>query len=286
MLAPSSRPQSGLARSLKEGGKAKGKVARAKGLQERILPCGWLGLVRQVLLFAGAYMSYSVVRAIAEVNNTVPFDHATDIIHLERSLHIFVEPAIQSWAMSSHALMDVSSWLYVNAQTTVAITALVYIYLRHNKAYYPLRNKLVISMAIALIGYVVFPTAPPRFLPEWGFVDTVANFTSVTGAHGNASMTGLVNPYAAVPSMHVAFALMIGWQLSKLVRTKALKVFWALYPLIITFVVIATANHFIFDVATGALTAGLSAYGARRLQWLRPLAWRRRSLAAPAGAGG
>lgn len=279
MLASSSRPQAALGRSLE----AKGTK---KGLQEIVLPCGWLDLARQVLLFAGAYMSYSIVRAIAEVNNTVPFDHASEIIHLERSLHIFVEPAIQSWAMSSHALMDVSSWLYVNAQTTVAITALVYIYLRHNKAYYPLRNKLMISMLIALIGYVVFPTAPPRFLPEWGFVDTVANFTSVTGAHGDASMTGLVNPYAAVPSMHVAFALMIGWQLAKLVRIRALKVFWAIYPLIITFVVIATANHFVFDVATGALTAGLSAYGARRLQWLGPLAWRLRSLAAPAGAGG
>ncbi|HEY1687442.1 MAG TPA: phosphatase PAP2 family protein [Solirubrobacteraceae bacterium] len=278
MLAPPSRPQTALRRSL--------KARSTKQLQEKILPAGWLDLIRQVLLFAGAYMSYSVVRAVAEVNNTVPFDHASEIIHLERSLHIFVEPAIQSWAMSSHALMDIASWLYVNAQTTVAITALVYIYLRHNKAYYPLRNRLVISMLIALIGYVVFPTAPPRFLPEWGFVDTVANLTSVTGAHGSASMTGLVNPYAAVPSMHVAFALMIGWQLARLVRFRALKVFWALYPLIITFVVIATANHFIFDVAMGALTAGVSAYGARRLEWLRPLAWRLRSLAAPAGAGG
>ena len=75
----------------------------------------------------------------------------------------------------------------------------------------------MIAMAIALVGYTVFPTAPPRFMPEWGFIDTVSDFTGVHVSHASASMTALFNPYAAVPSMHVAFALMIGWPLARLV---------------------------------------------------------------------
>jgi membrane-associated phospholipid phosphatase len=256
---------------------------RAQSLQERLLPCGWLDLVRQVLLFAVAYVAYSVVRAFAEVNGSIAFDHAYEIVKLERSLHVFVEPQIQAWAMGSHGLVDVASWLYVNAQSTIAIAALVYIYLRRHESYRLVRNRLVIAMGIALIGYALFPTAPPRFLPEWGFVDTVANTTGVTGAHANASMTGLVNPYAAVPSMHVAVASLLGFELAKLARVRALRILWRLYPVAIAFVVIVTANHFIFDVATGALTAALSAYLAQRLA---PLAWRLRSLYAPAQAGG
>ena len=180
--------------------------------------------------------------------------------------------------------MDVSSWLYVNAQTTVTVGALVYLYLCHNRSFYFVRNMLMISMAIALVGYAVFPTAPPRFMPEWGFVDSVSDFTGVHVSHTSATMNALFNPYAAVPSMHVAFALSIGWPLARLVRWRALRVLWALYPFLVAFVIIATANHFIFDALLGALTAAISAYGARWLARARPAAWR--FSPAPAQASG
>jgi hypothetical protein len=243
-------------------------------LQARLLPNGWLDVVRQLALFGAAYLLYSVVRSMAEVDTTVAFDHTRDVIQIEQALHIFVEPSIQAWAMGSHALIDLSSWLYVNAQTTVTVSALIYIYLRHNRSFYFVRNMLMISMVIALFGYAVFPTAPPRFMPEWGFVNTVASFTGVHVEHSSSSMTALLNPYAAVPSMHVAFALMIGWRLVGLVKPRVLKVAWALYPFLIAFVIIATANHFIFDALLGALTAGIAAFGASRLARLRPESWR------------
>ncbi len=74
-------------------------------------------------------------------------------------------------------VMVLASWLYVNAQTTITFGALLYLYLRHNSNFYFVRNMFMIAMAIALVGYVVFPTAPPRFMPEWGFIDTVSNVT-------------------------------------------------------------------------------------------------------------
>jgi membrane-associated phospholipid phosphatase len=249
-------------------------VARVRVLQGRLLPQGWMDLVRQVALFAAAYLGYRLVRGLVEGDANAAFAHARELISFERTLHLFVEPSVQAWGSGSRVLMDFSSWLYVNAQTTVTVSALVYLYVRHNRNFYFVRNMFMIAMAIALVGYTVFPTAPPRFMPEWGFIDSVSDFTGVHVSHASASMSALFNPYAAVPSMHVAFALMIGWPLARLVRHRAARVLWLVYPFLMAFVIVVTANHFIVDALLGALTAGLSAYGALWLARARPSAWR------------
>src|SRR5580765_4002426 len=126
------------------------------------------------------------------------------------------------------------------------------------------------AMAMALVIYVTFPTAPPRFLPEWGFTDTVSDFFGQQASH---SASVLYNPYAAMPSMHVAFALMIGITGVRLVKWRVARVFWGLYPLFISFVVIVTANHFWLDAAVGGLVAAASAYASAVLARARPDAW-------------
>jgi hypothetical protein len=249
-------------------------VARARVLQARVLPHGWLDALRQVSLFFAAYFAYRLVRGLAEGDANAAFAHARALISLARTLHFFVEPSVQAWASGSHFVILLASWLYVNAQGSVTIAALVYLYMRHNSSFYFVRNMFMIAMAIALVGYTVFPTAPPRFMPEWGFMDTVSDFTPVNLSHTSASMSATFNPYAAVPSMHVAFALMIGWPLARLARTRAVRVLWVLYPFVMTFVIVVTANHFILDALLGALTAGASAYGARWLARVRPSVWR------------
>lgn len=248
--------------------------SRLRLLQARVLPHGWLDVVRQVSLFGAAYLAYRLVRGMVEGKAAAAFQHARDLIQIERTMHFFIEPSVQAWASGSHIVMDASSWLYVNAQTTVTVAALIYLYLRHNGSFYFVRNMFVIAMAIALVGYFFFPTAPPRFLPEWGFIDTVSDITGVHVSHASRSMNALFNPYAAVPSMHVAFALMVGWPLARLVRWRLVRVMWFLYPFLMAFVIIATANHFVFDALLGALTAGVSAYGARWLARARPTVWR------------
>jgi membrane-associated phospholipid phosphatase len=248
-------------------------VARARVLQARVLPHGWLDALRQVSLFAAAYLAYKLVRGLVEGDANAAFAHARDLISIERGMHLFVEPSIQAWASSSHFVMVLASWLYVNAQTSVTIAALLYLYLRRNSNFYFVRNMFMIAMAIALVGYMVFPTAPPRFMPEWGFIDSVSDFTGVHVSHASASMNALFNPYAAVPSMHVAFALMIALPLARLARRPLVRVLWLLYPLVMTFVIVVTANHFILDALLGALTAGASAYGATWLARARPTVW-------------
>jgi membrane-associated phospholipid phosphatase len=256
-------------------------VARARLLQERVLPQGLLDALRQVSLFAGAYLAYGIVRGFVESNANLAFAHARDLISLERTLHLFVEPSVQAWASGSHFVMELTSWLYVNAQGPITIAALLYLYLRRNKSFYFVRNMFMIAMGIALIGYTVFPTAPPRFFPEWGFIDSVEHFTPVNLSHTSASMSALFNPYAAVPSMHVAFALMIAWPFARLTRSRPVKVLWMLYPLLMSFVIVVTANHFIVDALLGALTAAASAYGAGWLARARPKAWRFSGLPSP-----
>ncbi len=249
-------------------------VARARLLQARVLPHGWLDVLRQVSLFGAAYLAYRFVRGLVEGDANAAFAHARDLISLERTLHVFVEPSIQTWASGSHFVMVLCSWLYVNAQTSVTVAALVYLYLRHNRNFYFVRNMFMIAMSIALVGYAVFPTAPPRFMPEWGFVDSVSDFTGVHVDSHSASLNALTNLYAAVPSMHVAFAMMIGWTLARLVRNRIGRVLWLLYPFLMAFVIVVTANHFLFDAFLGALTAGASAYGATWLARARPTVWR------------
>ncbi len=249
-------------------------LARARVLQARVLPHGWLDALRQVSLFGAAYLAYRLVRGLVEGDAGAAFAHARDLISLERTLHLFVEPSIQAWASGSHLVMVLASWLYVNAQTSVTIAALLYLYLFRNRNFYFVRNMFMIAMAIALVGYTVFPTAPPRFMPEWGFIDSVSDFTGVHVSHASASMNALFNPYAAVPSMHVAFALMIGWPLARLTRWRIVRVLWLLYPFLMAFVIVVTANHFIVDALLGALSAGVSAYGASWLARARPHVWR------------
>jgi hypothetical protein len=249
-------------------------VARARLLQARVLPKGWLDVLRQISLFAAVYVAYSLARGLVEGRATAAFQHARELISLERTLHLFVEPSVQAWASGSHLVMVVASWLYVNGQTSITIGGLLYLYLRHNRSFYFVRNMFMIAMAIALVGYTVFPTAPPRFMPEWGFIDSVSDLTGVHVSHASGAMTALFNPYAAVPSMHVAFALMIGWPLALLARHPLVRALWVLYPFLMAFVIVVTANHFIVDALLGALTAGVSAYGASWLARARPGVWR------------
>jgi membrane-associated phospholipid phosphatase len=240
---------------------------RIRWIGARVLPRGWTDLFRQMALFLGAFLLYDLVRGVVEGGNLYkPFGDAMRIIDLERALHIFVEPSVQAWTMSQHWLMDAADWTYLNGHFIVTVLALFFIYLRRNGSFYFVRNTLMISMALALIGYGLFPTAPPRLMPEWGFTDSVSQFLGLGAMHfDNGPAGAFVNGYAAVPSMHVCFALIIGWSMARLTSRRAGKILWYAYPLFVTFVVVATANHYLTDVFLGALTAGAGAFLAKRL---------------------
>ena len=251
-------------------------------LGTRLLPNGLGDALRQMLLFVGAYYAYRLVRGAVDGRAASAFENARELISIERSLNLFVEPSIQAWAASEQWLIDAASWMYVNSHFSITVGTLIFLYLFRNSSFYFVRNMFMVSMALALVGYMLYPTAPPRFLPEWGFEDSVAEFTGVTS--DSVVANALFNPFAAVPSMHVAFALMLGIPMARLVKFRPLKWLWLSYPLIVSFVVVSTGNHFWIDAALGAAVAGLSAYAAAGMSRVRPDAWsfHRAGVGAPA----
>jgi hypothetical protein len=242
-------------------------------LMGRVFPHGPLDVLRQVALFATAYYVYRLSRGAIDDQQGIAsaFQHARHLINLEQATGLFVEPTVQTWTGGWQFAVDVASWIYINAQTTICLTALIFIYLFHNDRFYFVRNMLIVAMAIALVGYIVYPTAPPRFFPELGFQDAVADFTGVDP--NDVTANALFNPYAAVPSMHCCNALLIGWSLAQMVKWRPARMFWGLYPLLMLWVVVATGNHWVMDAVLGAATAGLSFYAARWLARARPEAW-------------
>ena len=247
------------------------QLARVWRLSGRWLPNGWLDAIRQLALFAGAYYLYRIVRGIVDVQAALAFENARNLVDAERALGLFFEPGLQAWAESTNWIVTASSWMYVNSHFVITTTFLIWLYIARNHAFYFVRNMFMVAMGLALVGYMAYPTAPPRFLPEWGFSDSVANFV---GENAEQSANVLYNPFAAVPSMHVAFALMIAVPAIMLVKRRVAKLLWAIYPLVVTFVVMVTANHFWLDAALGALVAAMSAYAAyAAFARARPEAW-------------
>jgi hypothetical protein len=256
-------------------------VTRAWYLSSRWLPQGWFDALRQLVLFGGAYYAYRIVRGFADGQTAIAFEHARTLVHAERSVGLFFEPGLQNLLLGQTWIRDGANFLYVNSHFIITTTFLLWLYLARNHAFYYVRNMFMIAMGLALVMYAVYPTAPPRLLPEWGFTDTVAD---AVGPAAENTAAVLYNPYAAVPSMHVAFALMIAIPAMKLVTSRALRFAWSLYPALVTFVVVVTANHFWLDAALGAAVAGVAAVTAHAaLARARPEAWAWRS-AVPAKA--
>jgi PAP2 superfamily len=236
------------------------------------MPKGWLDAGFQFLLFILAYNAYQLVRGLTDSGAVAAYVNAESVIGLEKSLGTFFEASFQD-ALLTHAswLIDLSNFMYLNSHFVITTGFLAWLYLFRNEHFYFVRNMFMVAMALALVGYALFPTAPPRLFPGEGFTDTIAEFTG--GAQDSQTASLLVNRYAAVPSMHMAFALMVAFSALALVTHRAAKVLWALYPPTVLFVIVATGNHFWFDAAAGAAVAATAGFAALQLGRLRPAAW-------------
>ncbi len=240
----------------------------------RLFPQGFLDVLRQIVLFGAAYYAYRFLRGVVDDGQgaAIAFQNARDLISFEQTFGFFSERNIQRWTGGWGLTTDLASLIYINAQTTIVLGSVFYLYLFHNQRYYFVRNMMMVAMGIALVGYILFPTAPPRFFfPEYGFRDTVSEFTGVS--HADVKVNALFNPYAAVPSMHCCFAIIIGGSLATLAKHRVTRILWLCYPLLMTWVVVVTGNHWIADALLGALTAAVSFGAARWLAKQRPEAW-------------
>lgn len=240
----------------------------------RLFPQGIVDVLRQIVLFGAAYYAYRFLRGVVDDGQgaAIAFENARNLISIEQAIGLFSERNVQEWTGGWHVTTNLASLIYINAQTTVVLGSIFYLYLVHNPRYYFVRNMMIVAMVIALAGYILYPTAPPRFFfPEYGFRDTVSEFTGVT--HSDVKVNALFNPYAAVPSMHCCFAIIIGGSMAALAKRRITRYLWLLYPMVMTWVVVVTGNHWILDAVLGALTAAVSYGAARWLAKTRPAAW-------------
>jgi membrane-associated phospholipid phosphatase len=236
------------------------------------LPKGWGDLGRQVLILVGVDLAYTAVRGIADGEKSVAMANGHQVIQFEQSMGTLFEPQVQSLFLPTRWVIDLADQLYLNAQFSIALGFLVWLYLFRNESYNFVRNMFVIAMGLALVGYALYPTAPPRLYPEYGFVDTINDFSNIN--HDSALAKSFINPYAAIPSMHCAFAVMIGATGALVCRRWWSRAFWAAWPLLILWVVIVTGNHYWIDAVLGWGVALTSAVVAHRLfARARPEAW-------------
>ena len=247
-------------------------MSRAFGAVTAKLPKGWGDLARQAAVLVSVDFAYTCVRGIADGQRAVAMAHGRQVIDFEQSIGTFFEPSLQAFFLPAQGVIDFANQIYLNAQFSIALGFLVWLYLFRNESYYFVRNMFVVSMGLALIGYSLYPTAPPRMFPELGFVDTLNAFAEV--GHDSTVAKTFFNPYAAVPSMHCAFAMMIGGSGFMVCRNWWSKAAWVVWPLLVSWVTIVTANHYWVDAALGWMVALTAAVVAQRLlARARPEAW-------------
>lgn len=236
------------------------------------LPKGYPDAFRQIGLFVVAELLYETVRGLAEGRRSVAFANGERIIEIEKATGTFFEPSVQAFFIAERWVVDAANFLYMNSHFVLTTAFLVWLYIWRNDNFYFVRNMFMVAMGLALVGYALLPTAPPRLFPEYGFVDTITDFSNVN--HDSALVKLFINPYAAVPSMHCAFALMIGIPGALLAKRLWARIAWGLYPLVVIWVVVVTGNHFWLDAAAGALVAATSTLVAWRvLAPIRPRHW-------------
>jgi membrane-associated phospholipid phosphatase len=223
----------------------------------RYLPCGWIDLGRQLLIWFGFLAAYQLARGIADRDPAAAFTNGLKVIDIERQANAFYELTIQQLVNQSHTLMLVTSFTYWNSEFTVVGLTLLWVYLRRNEAFSMFRNWLLTANVLGLVGYILLPTAPPRMFPDFGFVDTLAGLGSFN--HGSGVIELASNPYAAMPSLHAADALIVGITLAFVVRSRWAKAIWVIWPAWVWFCVMATGNHFLLDILAGLVVAGLAA---------------------------
>lgn len=213
----------------------------------------WIGAIaREVFVVGVALTLYAAVRAIITFNTGRAFEHAHQLIDVERAIGLFHEPAIQQAIERIGWLDQIFNQIYIFGLWPVVIATLVWLPLRHREAYFTYRNALLISGAIGLVIFLLFPVAPPRFLPGYGFVDTVTLHTHVYRLTEPPSLT---NEYAAMPSLHVGWNLLMGMAIVRHARWWPVRALAVAMPLILYAATIITANHLLIDGIAGSAVA-------------------------------
>jgi hypothetical protein len=208
----------------------------------------------EILLFAGALVVYQLSRALVIGDTGDAIRNAWAIIDVEKATGIFFESSVQGWLLDNLHIAQILNHFYVWAHLPVTAAFFVWLYRRRNGAYRYVRNAFFVANGVALAVFVIFPVAPPRLIRSEGFTDTLSIISGIDLHAGQLS--GWFNPFAAVPSMHFGYALMVGVVAAILIKSWPLRAMVLLYPVLVFITIVGTANHYVIDaIAGGAVMA-------------------------------
>lgn len=222
----------------------------------------------ELLLIAVVYAAYSGGRLLARGDVTTAVGHGLAILRLEELLHLDAEHPLNRLFTSTPALGIPADFAYATLHYLVTPAVLVWLFRRRPLHYRAARTWLMVSTLLGLVGFSLMPTCPPRLLDAGhGFVDTMAQFSAYGWWGGEASaprgLGGMTNQYAAMPSLHVGWALWCGVMLWRYGRTPLPRALGVAYPLLTVVVVMGTANHYFLDAVAGCAVMGLGLVLAR-----------------------
>nr|WP_258016017.1 bifunctional glycosyltransferase 87/phosphatase PAP2 family protein [Streptomyces sp. AJS327] len=233
-------------------------MPRTSETWDRPLPSGPLSrpnLMLELMLIRVGYWAYSYVRGHAPDGRDLAEGHGEQILRWESVLHIDMEHALNLAAARTPWLEAACNYYYTTFHFLVPLSLLAWLYLRRPGTYRKTRTALSFATLLALIGFYFYPLAPPRLMPGLGYIDTAHGPQDLEDPDFGA-LTEISNQYAAMPSLHVGWSLWCAVVIFLVTRRRWIRALGALYPLLTTYVVMATANHYLLDAVGGAIVVG------------------------------
>lgn len=223
----------------------------------------WFDTIEIALVVVG-FLAYFLVRGGVVDRTGEALANARWIINLQKSAGLFIEPAINDWALAEPWRVRFFNFVYFWLDFPLIIGVGLLMFWKSRFHYTVLRDSLLISGAFALVLYWSFPVAPPRYLPEWGFVDTLETYANLS--YQAQSMKPFVNPFAAVPSLHVGWAVLLAVVIFMATRNPLARAGVVFVMLSQVVAVVATANHYLFDATVGLVVSMIALMVALWLQ--------------------
>lgn len=224
----------------------------------------WLGT--QTVIVLGAIGAYFGVRHLTEGRPEVAAANAERLMWIERVLGLDCELGLQGLVVGCRPITTILSWIYIYGHWPVIAATLIWLAVRHPATFLCVRNAMLLSGAVGLVVFAAVPVAPPRLVGV-GFVDTV---TEQAGAYRVLQPPAFTNQFAALPSLHVGWNLLIGLAIVAAARHALVRAVGWLMPVAMAAAVVLTANHYFVDVLAGALLTGLAWLAVRRRNDWRP----------------
>ena len=206
----------------------------------------------ETLIVLFAVFTYFLVRGLIATSGERAFDHAHTLLTLERTLGIAREAELQRWANGVPGLLPLMSSIYIYGHWPVIALTLGWLLWKHPETFRTFRSAMVLSGMVGFAFFALYPMAPPRFLTELGFVDTVMLDTE---SYRVLQPPAFTNAYAAMPSLHVGWNVLMGIAIFTTTTSRFWRVFAVVMPLAMYGATILTANHFVLDGVVGSAVA-------------------------------